>query len=177
MRTLRWIAFATLAAVSVAAFAAASVLKVSKEVSINASADKVWTQVKNFDGLGTWHPAVAKDEIVAGKNNVVGAERLLTLKDGGTIKEKLLAYDAKGHSFKYAILEGVLPVSDYTSTVSVKSAGKDKSTVTWSGWFKRKNTGANPAANENDETATKTMESVYQAGLDNLKKMMEAGVK
>ena len=177
MKARKMIAFAALAAVSVAAFAAASTLKVSKEVTINASADKVWTQVKNFDGLNTWHPAVAKDEIVAGKNNEVGAERLLTLKDGGTIKEKLLAYDAKAHSFKYSILEGVLPVSDYTSTLSVKSAGKDKSTVTWSGWFKRKNTGANPAANENDETATKTMESVYQGGLDNLKKLMEAGAK
>lgn len=174
MRTLKVIAFAAFAAVSVAAFAAAAVLKVSKGVTINAPADKVWDQVKNFDGLGTWHPAVAKDAIVAGKNNEVGAERLLTLKDGGTIKEKLLGYDAKHHSFKYAILEGVLPVSDYTSTVSVKSAGKDKSTVTWSGWFKRKNTGPNPAANENDETATKTMGSVYQAGLDNLKKMMES---
>ena len=119
MRTLKTIAFAALAAVSVAAFAAAPVLKVSKEVTIDAAADKVWAKIKNFDGLNTWHPAVEKDEIVSGKNNEVGAVRLLTLKGGGTIKEKLLAFDAKRHSFKYAILEGVLPVSDYTSTVIV----------------------------------------------------------
>jgi polyketide cyclase/dehydrase/lipid transport protein len=177
MKMMQMIAFAALATVSVAVFAAAPVLKVSKEVSIDAPADQVWEKIKNFDGLNTWHPAVATDQIVAGKNNDVGAERLLTLKDGGTIKEKLLGYDAKGHSFKYAILEGVLPVSDYTSTVSVKSAGKDKSTVTWSGNFKRKNTGDNPGANENDETATNTMGSVYQGGLDNLKKMVESGSK
>ena len=78
----------------------------------------------------TWHPAVATDEIVEGKNNTVGAVRLLTLKGGGTIKEKLLAFDAAGRSFKYAILEGVLPVSDYTSTFAVKSAGKNQSSVT-----------------------------------------------
>ena len=95
-------------------------------------------------GLNTWHPAVATDEIVEGKNNTVGAVRLLTLKGGGTIKEKLLAFDPAGRSFKYAIVEGVLPVSDYTSTLTVKSAGKSKSSVTWTGHFKRKNVGDNP---------------------------------
>ena len=173
MKMMQMIAFAALATVSVTAFATAPVLKVSKEITIDAPADQVWQKIRNFDGLATWHPALASDQIVAGKNNEVGAERLLTLKDGGTIKEKLLAFDDKGHSYKYSILEGVLPVSDYTSTISVKSAGKDKSTVTWSGNFKRKNTGDNPGANENDETATTTIGSVYQGGLDNLKKMVE----
>jgi len=173
MKTMQMIAFAALATISATAFAAAPVLKVSKHVTIDAPADQVWEKIKNFDGLATWHPALAKDEIVSGKNNEVGAERLLTLKDGGTIKEKLLAYDAKHHSFKYAILEGVLPVSDYTSTVSVTSAGKGKSTVTWSGAFKRKDTSDKPAANADDATATNTMSAVYQAGLDNLKKMAE----
>lgn len=173
MKMMQMIAFAALATVSVTAFAAAPVLKVSKDVSIDAPADQVWQKIRNFDGLATWHPALASDQIVAGKNNEVGAERLLTLKDGGTIKEKLLGFDDKGHSYKYSILEGVLPVSDYTSTISVRSAGKDKSTVTWSGNFKRKNTGDNPGANENDETATTTIGSVYQGGLDNLKKMVE----
>jgi len=173
MKMMQMLAFATLATVSVAAFAAAPVLNVSKEVTIDASADKVWNQIKNFDGLGTWHPAVATDAIVSGKNNEVGAVRLLTLKDGGTIKEKLLAYDAAKHSFKYSILEGVLPVSDYTSTVAVTSVGNDKSKVTWSGSFKRKDTSDKPAANADDATATNTMGSVYQGGLDNLKKMLE----
>jgi mxaD protein len=166
-------AFAAFAAISVAAFAAAPVLKVTKQVTIDAPADKVWEQVRNFDGLATWHPALASDKIVAGTNNKPGAERLLTLKDGGTIKEKLLSFDAKHRSFKYAILEGVLPVSDYTSTLRVKSAGKGKSTVIWSGSFKRKDTSDKPAANADDATATKTMGGVYEAGLDNLKKMME----
>ena len=174
MKMMQTIAFAALATMSVTSFAAAPVLNVSKQVTIDASADKVWEQIKNFDGLNTWHPAVATDAIVSGKNNEVGAERLLTLKDGGTIKEKLLAFDAKSHTFKYSILEGVLPVSDYTSTVTVKSEGKDKSTVTWSGSFKRKDTSDKPAANADDATATNTMGGVYQGGLDNLKKMLEA---
>jgi len=155
-------------------FAAANALHVTKSVTINADAAKVWDVVKNFDGLNTWHPAVAKDEIVSGKNNTVGAVRLLTLKDGGTIKEKLLAYNSDARLFKYSILEGVLPVSSYTSNFAVTAAGTGKATVTWSGDFKRKNVGDKPADNENDKTATDTMSGVYQSGLDNLKKMLEA---
>src|SRR5271168_4528790 len=101
--------------------AAAPWLTTSKTITIDASASKVWNAVKDFNGLNTWHPAVATDEIVEGKNNTVGAVRLLTLKGGGTIKEKLLAFNSAGRTFKYAIVEGVLPVSDYTSTLVVKS--------------------------------------------------------
>ena len=173
MKMMQMLAFATLATVSVAAFAAAPVLNVSKEVTIDASADKVWNQIKNFDGLGTWHPAVATDAIVSGKNNEVGAVRLLTLKDGGTIKEKLLVHDAARHMFKYSILEGVLPVSNYTSTLRVAKSAKTKTVVTWSGSLQRKDTGPKPADNANDKTATETMSGVYTAGLDNLKKISE----
>jgi mxaD protein len=156
------------------AWAAAPVLHSSKTVTFDASASKVWNATKDFNGLATWHPALVSDEIVEGANNTVGAVRVLTLKGGGTIKEKLLAFNAAGRTFKYSILEGVLPVSDYTSTFVVKSIGKNKSSVTWSGHFKRKNVGDNPADNENDKTAVDTIGGVYQGGLDNLKKMVEA---
>jgi mxaD protein len=156
------------------ALAAAPVLHSTKTVTFDASASKVWNAAKDFDGLAKWHPALASDEIVEGKNNTVGAVRVLTLKGGGTIKEKLLAFSAANHSFKYAIVEGVLPVSDYSSTFAVKSLGKGKSSVTWSGHFKRKNVGENPGEKENDKTATDTVDGVYQSGLDNLKKIVEA---
>ena len=155
------------------AWAAAPQLTTSKTVTIDASATQVWHAVRDFGGLNTWHPAVATDEIVEGTDNTVGAVRLLTLKGGGTIKEKLLKFNAPGRSFKYAILEGVLPVSDYTSTLTVRSLGKGKSSVTWSGRFKRKNVGDNPADNENDKTAVDAVGGVYQGGLDNLKKVVE----
>lgn len=148
-------------------------LHVNKTVRIKAPVDMVWNAVKDFDAINTWHPAVDKDEIVAGKNNKAGAERLLTLKGGGTIKERLLRFNPANHTFAYEIVEGVLPVSDYRSRVVVKSADDNKSTVTWSGRFKRKNVGANPADNENDKTAVDAVSGVYQAGLDNLKKMLE----
>jgi mxaD protein len=155
------------------AFAAAPWLHVTQTVDIAAPAGKVWDAAKNFDQLNTWLPPVVKDEIVEGQTNTVGAVRLLTLKDGGTVKEKLLAFTPASRTFRYQIVESVLPVSHYTSVFTVKSAGKGKSKVTWSGRFKRKNEGASPGDNENDKAATDTITGVYQAGLSTLKKNLE----
>jgi mxaD protein len=71
-------------------------------------------------------------------------------------------------------VEGVLPVSHYTSTFVVTSLGAEKTMVTWSGKFKRKNSSDAPPDNENDKTATDAISGVYQSGLDNLKKIVEA---
>jgi mxaD protein len=154
--------------------AAALELSVKRSVTIAAPAEKVWNTAKNFNALNTWHPALASDEIVSGTNNTVGAVRVLTLKGGGTIKEKLLQFDEAGHRYRYAIIESVLPVSHYSSTFVVSALAPGKTLVTWSGKFKRKNLGADPADSENDKTATDTIVGVYQSGLDNLKKIVEA---
>ncbi len=166
--------FAISLLVSGVSAAAALDLHVKKSVTIAAPADKVWEASKNFNGLNTWHPALASDELVSGTNNTVGAIRLLTLKGGGTIKEKLLQFDENGRRYRYAIIESVLPVSHYSASFVVTSLGANKTLVTWSGKFKRKNLSDTPPDNENDKTATDTIEGVYKAGLDNLKKTVEA---
>jgi mxaD protein len=160
-------------AAAASALAAAPRLQVTETVTIDAPVPKVWKAIKDFNGLGSWHPAIAKDEIIEGRNNQVDAVRLLTLKDGGTIKEKLLVFNPAAHTVKYTILEGVVPVSDYTSTIRVTGAGEGKALVTWSGHFLRKNTGDNPGPTENDKTATDAIHGIYRSGLDNLKKMIE----
>jgi mxaD protein len=173
MKTFTGIAIASLLTANIC-MAAAPQMHLKKTISIAAPADKVWEASKNFDGLNTWHPALASDQIVSGTNNTVGAVRLLTLKGGGTIKEKLLAFDETGHRYRYAILEGVLPVSHYSSTFVVTSTGTDKTLVTWSGRFKRKDTADNPSDAENDKAALDAITGVYTSGLDNLKKIVES---
>ena len=79
----------------------------------------------------------------------------------------------KKQTFKYSIIKGVLPVTSYASTVTVKAQGKDKTLVVWQGSFKRKDLATMPATGQDDETAVKTMTSVYRGGLDNLKKISE----
>lgn len=150
-------------------------LTVTQTIEIKASPEAVWSKISDFNGLNTWHPAVAKSEILSGTNNQKGAIRLLTLQDGGTIKEKLLRYNSKGMSFKYSIIEGVLPVSHYISTISVKPGKDGGSVVEWYGKFQRKSPLANPPSGEDDTTAKNTITSVYKAGLENLKKLTEGG--
>lgn len=167
MNLIRTIMALGLAVAAGGSFAAVPVLKASESVVIKAPVATVWDRVKSFDGLANWHPAVAADEIVGGSNDQPGAVRQLTLKDGGTIKEKLLEFSDSGHRFRYTILEGVLPVSAYTSTLVVTAAGKGASKVTWSGSFKRKD-------GSDDKTATSTISGVYRSGLDNLKTLVES---
>lgn len=151
----------------------AATLNVEEKIEINAPASAVWSKVHSFADMGAWHPAVKKTEIIEGKNNRSGAVRVLTLQDGGTIKEKLVAYKFKQKTFDYEIIEGVLPVSHYASTVTVSEVKGGKSLVTWKGNFQRKDTSEQPAAGLGDEDAVKAITGVYKGGLENLKKISE----
>ncbi len=150
-------------------------LRVVESVEIKAPAAKVWDAIKDFDGLNKWHPGFATDQIVSGGNGQVGSVRKLTIKDGPSFTEKLLAYDEAGHSYRYKIIESPLPIAHYVSRVTVRSAGGGMTKVIWSGTFKRKNTADNPPEAESDAGAVKLVTGVYRAGLDNLKKMLEGG--
>lgn len=159
----------TLVAAAALAFAptafANHTIKVSKSVTVNAPADKVWAEVKDFGALQNWHPAVESTKIDKGGDNKPGTVRTLSLKGGGNITETLTAYSDKGRSQSYKINEGVLPVAGYTSTISVKPAGKDKATLSWTSSFKAK-------AGTSDADAKKTIEGVYDAGLGNVQKKL-----
>lgn len=157
-----------------AAFAKeATTLNVEEKIEVNAPASAVWFNLHSFGDMGAWHPAVKKTEIVDGYNNKAGAIRLLTLQDGGTIKERLLDYKFKEKTFEYEIIEGVLPVSNYISTLTVTEAKNGKSLIVWKGNFKRKDLSDNPVAGQSDDDAVKTVTGVYKGGLENLKKIAE----
>ena len=150
-------------------------LSVKETVEIKAPPAKVWAASKDFDSLNKWHPGFAKDELKKGKNNTVGAVRALTIKDGPTFTEELLAFDESGHTYKYRIIESPLPLNNYVATFVV-APGKDGGTlVTWSANFTRKNPAENPPEAENDAAAVKLITGVFQSGLANLKKQAEGG--
>ena len=69
----------------------------------------------------------------------------------------------------------MLPVRNYISSIRVNPGKDGGSVVEWYGKFQRKSPLANPPAGEDDATATKTINAVYKAGLDNLKKLAEGG--
>lgn len=148
--------------------------KVTKSIEIAAPADKVWKVIGNFQDLG-WHPAIEKTEGSGG--NEVGAKRKLTLKGGAIIEEALTKYDAASRTIGYEITSvdvKVLPVTNYSSTLSVSEAGA-KSTVTWKGAFYRGYMNNDPPPELNDEAAVKAVSGIYESGLDAVKKKIEAG--
>jgi hypothetical protein len=146
--------------------------KVEKSVTIKAEPAKVWALVKDFGNMQKWHPAVTSTKVEKKGDDTY---RLLTLKDGGTIYEKLRSADDGDMKLKYEIVEGSLPVADYNSFITVKAGpGAGETTVTWVGRFYRVYK-LNPPipAGQDDESAVKAVTGVYDAGLANLKKVAE----
>ena len=145
--------------------------KVTEKITINASADAVWARIRNFDALKDWHPAVA--ESPADKGNAEGSVRQLKLKGGGELTETLEAYDDAKKRYSYRAKDGgALPVTNYTSTITVKAEGKG-SVVEWRGAFYRGYPNNNPPPDQNDEAAVAAVTGVYKAGLANLKTIAE----
>jgi len=151
--------------------------KIVETIDIDKPVEKIWAVMGDYDALAKWHPAVASS--VADKGNAEGSVRHLVLKAPGdpSFDEVLAKYDAAAHSYKYEIPKvdpKVLPVNNYTSTITVLDNGKGGATVEWKGAFYRGYMLNDPPEELNDENSVKAMRGVYRAGLDNLKKMVEA---
>lgn len=149
--------------------------KVELSVEIDAPADKVWARIANFHDM-SWHPAVARTEGDGG--NEVGANRVLVLNGDGeaTIAEQLTRYSADKMSYSYKITAvdvAVLPVSNYTSHLTVTANGDAKSRLEWRGAFYRGFPNNDPPPELNDAAAIAAVTGVYQAGLDAIKAELE----
>jgi len=165
------IALGLAASVAAASEPARATLSVSEKVELATPPAKTWKAIKDYDGLHKWHPAFAGDDITKGKNNVKGAVRVLTLKDGGKITEELLAYSAKDMSMTYQITDSPLPLTEYVATIQVAAAGKNGgSVITWSSTFKGKD--AVPKEGTDDASLKKMVSGLYISGFDNLKAML-----
>src|SRR5262245_37734357 len=118
--TRRVAAFALLASLAAASAAHGPTRqKVVEQVTIDAPPAVVWARVRNFDALKDWHPAIA--ESPASKGNEEGSVRSLKLKGGGELTETIETYDDAKMKYSYRAKDGgALPVTNYTSTISVR---------------------------------------------------------
>jgi hypothetical protein len=158
--------------------------KVIETITINASPDKVWKVMGNFQDM-SWLPGV-KSTTGTGGNSIDPknddnevAKRTITLDNGGTIQEGLYKYDSTEHSYSYRIDKvdiKTLPVNDYSSTIKVEPAPDGKgSVVTWRGAFYRGYMNNDPPPGLDDASSKAAVQKIYRAGLENLKKKVEAG--
>lgn len=168
-----------LAALAVAAPAVAhgpSRQKITETVEIAAPPDAVWARIGDFSDM-SWHPAVFSTE--ASDGNAIPSIRVLTLGEagGGTITEELYKYDAQKMTYSYRINEvdvAVLPVTNYSSHLTVEPGDDGGSVVEWRGAFYRGYPNNDPPPELNDEAAIAAVTAVYCAGLDGLKEELEA---
>jgi mxaD protein len=154
--------------------AATPLLKEQLTVDIAAPVDKVWGLVSSFSDL-TWVPVVKSS--TADKGNRVGSVRTLDF-GGAFLTEELIAYDAKGHTYTYKILDTAAnrktaPLSNVLATISVVSDGKGGSKATWQASFRRADSSATPATGLDDATAKRTMAGTQKVGLGGLKAKAE----
>jgi mxaD protein len=142
-------------------------------IEINAKPADVWNVVKDFDGLVNWLPAFSASPLVKGKNGQIGAVRALTLKDGPTFTEELLAYTDAGMSLTYSVIESPLPIDHYQSSMAIRPSASGGSIVSWIGTWKRKNPRDNPPEAEGDAATLKLISGAYRLGLETVKKKVE----
>jgi Polyketide cyclase / dehydrase and lipid transport len=91
--------------------------------------------------------------------------RVLSLKDGGTIREQLLEMSDLGHHYSYSILEGPLPVANYRATLRLRRISDgDRTFAEWSASFD-----PNPPQ-KRAEAEDFVSNAVFQGGFDALKK-------
>ncbi len=144
--------------------------KVTLTADVAAAPEEVWEAIGNFDDM-SWHPAVFSTEGNGG--NAIDATRLLTLgEEGGPVIDEILyKYNAEKMTYSYRITEvavEVLPVTNYSSHLTVKPLDGGGSQIEWRGAFYRGYPNNDPPEHLNDEAAIAAVTSVYQAGLDAL---------
>jgi hypothetical protein len=140
------------------------VIRVYTSSVIEAAAEAVWALIRDFNGLPKWHPGIADSRIEGNwPADRVGCIRNFRLKDGGTIREQLLALSDFDLQCTYSILESPMAVENYVATLKLTPVTDGNRTFAeWSAEFDA------PPAQER-RLAEDIGQGVFQAGFNALK--------
>jgi hypothetical protein len=138
--------------------------KVYASSVIQAQPGAVWAMVRDFNGLPAWTGFVAESRIEQNQAaDRVGCIRNFRLKDGGRIRERLLALSDYEMSCTYSILESPMGVENYIATLRlIPVTDGDQTFVEWSAEF-------DAAPEREDQIAADIGRNVFAAGLAALK--------
>ena len=140
-------------------------VKVYRSTVLNAPADRVWRDLRDFNGLANWNPLIVTSRIEKGHPaDKVGCVRNFQLKDGARIREKLLALSDYDYSYTYAILESPMDLKDYVATLRLFPVTEGNGCfIEWSAEF-------DCPSEKVAELAENVGGGVFQTGFDALKK-------
>ena len=140
-------------------------IKVYVSSVIDASADNVWSRIRDFNALPLWHPTIADSRIENNEpSDRVGCIRHFHTRDGGMIRERLLGLSDYDYSCSYEILESPMGVADYVATIKLTPVTDGmRCFAEWSAEF-------DCAADRELELTETIGHGVFQAGFDALKR-------
>ena len=132
---------------------------------LNASADTVWSRIRDFNAMPQWHPGIADSRIENDQAaDRVGCIRHFHTRDGGMIREQLLALSDFEYSFTYEILESPMGVTNYISTLQLTPVTDgNRCFAEWSAEFEC-------APGREAELTQLIGQGVFQGGFDALKR-------
>lgn len=132
---------------------------------INASATRVWARVRDFNGLSSWHPAIAESRIENGEPaDKVGCIRNFSLRNGDRLREQLLGLSDFDMFCTYSILDSPMPLTNYVATLRLTPiTDHDRTFIEWSADF-------DCAPDKEGELVSNIGGGVFQGGFDALKR-------
>ena len=139
-------------------------IKVYTSSVIDAPADAVWAQIRDFNALPQWHPLIADSRIEgATASDRIGCIRNFRTKDGGNIREQLLTLSDFDYECTYSILDSPMGVENYVATLKLTPITDGNRTFAeWSAEF-------DCAEARERELAQTIGEGVFQGGFNALK--------
>ena len=131
---------------------------------IVAPVGAVWERIRSFDALSVWHPLITESRIEnADPSDRVGCTRVLTLRDGSTVREQLLGLSDFDLFCTYSILESSMVVENNVATLRLTPVTEgDRTFAEWSAEFD-----CDPAREA--ELVEMIGTNVFQGGFDALK--------
>jgi hypothetical protein len=140
-------------------------IKVYRSTVLDAPADRVWRDLRDFNGLTNWHPSIVSSRIEKGHPaDKVGCVRNYQLKDGAKVREKLLSLSDYDFSYTSAILDSPLDLSDYLATLRLLPVTEgNRCFIEWTAEF-------DCQPEKVAELAETVGDGMFQTGFDALKK-------
>ncbi len=134
---------------------------------LDAPVEAVWDVIRDFNGLPSWHSAIARSEIEDGlDSDVVGCIRGFHLADGAHVRERLLSFSDRDYSFSYNFEKPAFPVENYVARVRLMPVtDTDRTFAEWEAVF-------DEAPEDKGKYVEIISKAVFQGGWDALKKAL-----
>ena len=107
--------------------------QVTRVREIGAPALPVWRTIEDFAAVERYSPMVTRCDLEGPSGP--GQLRHLTLADGTVTTSRLVEVLPATYEMTYEILVTQLPLTDYSSTMTVQPLATDRCQVTWSSRF------------------------------------------